>query len=91
MTTEELRKFFDDNFGLNPRPGMYLVDIETYANVCQSIFEAAFDKYDIQWSTDGGRSIEIWLGPNKGIMFKKIELIIGNRIPLKGANNDSKT
>jgi hypothetical protein len=65
-TTEELRRKFNNEFRLSKWPATYEVDSETYANVCQTIFE---------WAGDLGL-VKIAIGPNNGIMFKNVELIL---------------
>ena len=71
MTTTELQKKFNLEFGLSPWPASYQVDHETYANVCQTIF-------GVLKSLDGleGYGYVIMLGPHKGIMFKNVELML---------------
>lgn len=83
MTTDELRRKFNSKFGLDEWPNSYEVDAETYANVCQSIFkykvEYGIDTFPVTYNTvDGikGHYINLGLGPNNGIMFKDIELIL---------------
>jgi len=80
MTTEELRKKFNDEFG--PKDGWplaYEVNAETYGNVCQSVFTwAAADNIDKIFRRGYGDLgiVEIAIGPNNGIMFKNVELIL---------------
>jgi len=70
MTTTELRKKFNSQFGIGVDwPKTYEVDAETYGNVCQSIFNNLREKYEYN-------VIEISLGEHGGIMFKNVELII---------------
>ncbi len=80
MTANELKKKFDDEFGLNPRPGQFKVDHETYANVCQSYFNWIIKNKVLVWEEQDGSNklIHVALGPNNGIMFKNIELILEN-------------
>lgn len=40
MTSNELRHKFNTEFGLKSWPKTYEVDVETYGNVCQEIFNA---------------------------------------------------
>lgn len=84
MTTEELRKFFNDNFNLNQWPTTYEVDHETYANVCQFMFEYKSKTSGMYWDTvENGKEkstvevVAIGIGmTNKGILFKGVELIL---------------
>jgi hypothetical protein len=40
MTSNELRNYFNNTFGLKEKwPATYEVNAETYVNVCQAIFE----------------------------------------------------
>lgn len=80
MTTEELRRHFNDNFELDKWPETFEVDHETYANVCNYIFSLVKENgYLI--SIGSITRIGISVGLNGGILFKNVELI------LKGNNN----
>ena len=69
MTTEELRNEMNRNFRVNQSwPKEYAVDAETYANVCQFIFEVK--------TRDPDGFILIAIGEKRGIMFKNVELIL---------------
>ena len=72
MTINELRSKLND-FGLNEFPKTFEVDAVTYANVCQGLFnhleKCHFRESDLQ-------AITVSLGPNNGIMFKNVELIL---------------
>jgi len=72
LTIVELKKLFNES---NELPKTYEVDAETYANVCQSIFNNLWE-FTEYWSERGIRRIDLSLGPNKGIMFKNVELIL---------------
>lgn len=72
MTSGELRNIFNE-FELGKWPKTYEVDHETYANVCQEVFNSHFLN-EVEYYK--GRSIRISLGSNNGIMFKDIELIL---------------
>lgn len=82
MTTSQLRKTLNDEFGINKWPSTYEVSLETYANVCQSIFKHQFDQEDLYWDTasmdkSDVKILSIAVGKaNKGIMFKNVELIL---------------
>lgn len=72
MTLEELRNKFNNEFGIEKWPKTYEVDSDTYANICQGIFD-----YKIK---DENRMypflIEVTVGLNNGIFFKGVELIL---------------
>lgn len=69
MTPNELRNYFNNTYGMNESwPKQFKVDADTYAQVCQEIFNLVVDHH--------GPFIEIALGPNNGIMFKNVELIL---------------
>lgn len=59
------------------------VDHETYANVCQDIFEHQFDNSTLTIHTKEFSQLSISVGPNKGIMFKNVELILKSRGMMK--------
>ena len=69
MTSNELRSIFNETYGLGEWPKSVIVDHETYANVCQDIFNHIINE-------DGGPWVHLGLGPNNGIMFKNVELIL---------------
>lgn len=70
MTTNELRRWFNDVYGLQPWPETFNVTAETYGNVCYEIFQ--------HWMTGRDTIAPIKLGPHGGIMFKGVELIVEN-------------
>lgn len=73
MTVEELRNHFNDQYGVGrPFPETYIVDAETYANVCQFTFIAKSIEFN------GEHLVKVHLGKNNGIMFKGVELILKN-------------
>ena len=75
MTADELAHLFNTEFGLHDQwPRSYKVDGDTYANVCQRIFEYAI-------KTGPYREITIFIGPNNGIIFKNVELILTHERP----------
>lgn len=84
MTIDELRNHFNDNFPAYEKwPTTYEVDHETYANVCQSIFnfqvEDNVDTIPLTYNTPNGHKgycISLCLGSRNGIMFKNVELIL---------------
>ncbi len=75
MTTQELRKYFNDTFGLEDWPKSFEVDKQTYANCCQEIFNWHVEHGNMAIDTRGYQFIRITLGPNNGILFKNVELI----------------
>ena len=71
MIPEQLRQKFNNEFGLSSWPEKYEVDHETYANICQLIFTNSnkIRLNKILW-------VDVSVGPNDGIMFKGVELIL---------------
>jgi len=74
MTANELIQFFNDRFILGEWPDKYEVDCLTYANVCQAVFE--HESTELIYFSKKGSQVKITLGPNHGIMFKNVELIL---------------
>lgn len=75
MTSNELGNYLNKEYGIeNPWPAKLEVDADTYAQVCQAIFDHVVNNYHLS-----GPFYEIALGPNKGIMFKNVELILKER------------
>lgn len=86
MTVQELTKLFNQSFGDRldkPWPKTYDVDHETYANVCQSLFEWKAERVFVNNIKDDMKWIEISIGANNGIMFKNVELILKSRGMMK--------
>lgn len=75
MTANELIDKFNNEFGLSTWPETYEVDANTYANVCQLIFESKLD-YDDYMSIDKYRVVNISLGKHGGIIYRNVELIL---------------
>jgi len=79
MTASELKEFLFNIYGYRPYPDTYEVDADTYANVCQEIFNNKITN-DHNYSLVEGRnyySMRIEVGKiSKGIMFKGVELIL---------------
>ena len=72
MTSHELHQFFNKTYGISKEwPKQYKVDSDTYANVCQAVFTQAVVTDNLL----GYDVIQISIGPNKGIMFRNVELI----------------
>ena len=77
MTTNELIDQFNTEFGLNEWPQSYEIDAETYAHVCQSMFNWAIQNDTLVWNGNEKLAlIYIALGGHNGIMFKNVELIL---------------
>ena len=75
-TPDELRKHFNKTYGISVQwPKTFEVSAELYGRVCQEIFEHNLN-YDFDELTDDTLAIDVVLGPNKGIMFKNVELLI---------------
>lgn len=77
MTITELTLLFNTKYGLNRWPSEYVVDLQTYVNVVQYMFDNAADVCDTKlWN--GKREINfvrIGIGPHNGIMLKNVELL----------------
>ena len=71
MTTDELRIKINNELELGLRSITWEVDAETYGNVCQDVFN-----YLIDGENHSRGVIPISVGPNKGIIFKNVELIL---------------
>lgn len=79
MTAIELRDHFNLLFGMEQKwPKKYGVDAETYGNVCQEVFNhlQRRDSIYIYEHVSGLQFVRLALGPNGGIMFKNVELIL---------------
>ncbi len=82
MTVQELRKSLEDQYGLHTKwPDRLLVDADTYANVCDFVFNRAVENNDPERGVNcnmrvGGYYIidNLGLGPHRGIMFKDVEI-----------------
>jgi len=79
MTAEELNQIFNNKYGLEKEwPKIYPVDAETYGNICQAFFTWAIESEneEIVWKDGNSTLIRLALGPNNGLMFKNVELIL---------------
>lgn len=78
-TVEELRKYFNTEFGIGEWPKQFEVSAELYGRCCQVIFDRA-QKSNIQKIFRKGLGdlglIEVVIGEHGGIMFKNVELIL---------------
>lgn len=70
MTTQEFRIKLHSEFGDKPYPATYPVDAATYGHICNSIL-----KWNKELCKDG-IVITLDLGPNGGILYKGIELVL---------------
>lgn len=72
MTANEFIQKLNDIHPLGKWPETLKVSPDTYANCCQFAFNSSTqdDRYAM--------SIRIFIGPNKGLLFKNIELILGD-------------
>ena len=87
MTSKELRELLMKGGPEKEPPKSYLVDAETYANACQSIFEWCWKNRAILPFKGKGKVIEVVLGPHKGLMFKNVELIYAPDTSTNGEGN----
>lgn len=79
MKSDELKSLFNRIFGLNPWPEKFEVDAETYGNCCQEVFDYIMNhnKDQVLMSSSFDEfAITVILGPNNGLMFKNVELIL---------------
>ena len=83
MTIEELRSYFNRVFSIEKEwPKTFEVDADTYANCCQAAFiRAEEDNLTLIFRSGRGdlSTRQIWVGPNNGLMFKGVELILNTR------------
>jgi len=75
MTTQDLRTHFNHSFGLGEWPESFSVDPDTYAHVCQTVFDHLVDKLVVQ-DLNGANRVAVSLGPHNGLMFKNVELLL---------------
>jgi len=77
MTTIELRNYLKDNFRLDePFPETFEVDAETYANVCQFLFNLKAEEMEEHGIEPIKYMAKVWLGKHNGVLFKGVELIL---------------
>lgn len=79
MTAIELTELFNNKFGLNEWPKIFEVDPNTYANICQELFSWKAKRVFINNIVNDIKWIELSIGPNDGIMFRNVELILKPR------------
>lgn len=72
MTVEQFKRMLNSNYGVEKNwPARLMVDADTYANVCQAVFENNINKIN-------GPGVSVEVGPRNGIKFKNIELILNS-------------
>lgn len=78
MTSDELRRVFNDYYdkhGLEkPIESPYHVDAETYGHVCSEILSTKLETGAALIFGNGIVIVDV--GPNRGILFKGVELLI---------------
>ena len=80
---EELREYFNNAYGLEKEwPKTFEVSAELYGRCCQAVFDKEGDK-ELYWDVVLDGESKPWiimksisLGPNRGLMFKNVELLI---------------
>lgn len=81
MTVEELSSRLNNLFD-KEWPKTCEVDADTYANCCQAAFEKA-EEDNLNIILRSGRgdlaTRQVWVGPNNGLLFKGVELILAGR------------
>lgn len=70
----ELASELSRKFGFNRWPAVYEVDAATYGYVCQALLDWALEHQFPDLTEKFGLKLEV--GPNNGIMFKGVELLI---------------
>lgn len=83
MTANELISHFNNTYGMHTSwPKTYSIDIETYGNCCQAVFNWFIENKEIyKLGKEGiGQYYEIKLpiGIHGGLLFKNVELIISS-------------
>lgn len=69
---DELRAYLNNAYGMEKEwPKTFQVGAATYGEVCQAIFNHIVDD-----NMENNGVIDISIGPNNGIMFKNVELIL---------------
>jgi hypothetical protein len=77
MTARELRDHFNTKYGLaEPWPTLFEVDAETYGYVLEAVLESRRREH-LEWFDPSNiETLCISVGPNGGVMFKNVEIII---------------
>ena len=68
MSAGELRGYLNSTYGQFSRPSMFVVDAATYGNVVQELIKEETNRIF--------NYVQLPLGPNDGIMFEEVELIL---------------
>lgn len=77
MTANQLLTQLNNTYSLDKWPKAYEVDHETYANCCQAVFNWLVETGNAQnYPCLESDKEAVSLGPNNGIMFKDVELIL---------------
>jgi hypothetical protein len=83
VTANELRAHFNQTFGVSPWPLTFEVDAATYGHACQAVFASlmkAAEEADrttvLQTYGPSFDKIGVAIGPNGGILFKNVELLL---------------
>lgn len=90
MTANQLIRMFNEDYGFsNDWPKVYKVDYHTYAHCCQYVFNHVIDNIEMFFEWDqikdgkpfqGANIVGIAIGPNNGLMFKNVELILKGEV-----------
>ncbi len=81
---DELRQYFHNAYGMETEwPKTFEVSAELYGRACQFVFDQQDLTKELYWDVVKDGKPQEWLimknislGPNRGIMFKNVELII---------------
>lgn len=75
---EELISYLNNTYGMEKKwPDQFEVSAELYGRVCHMLIKKAREDRDLYFNWEGFRNtVAIDIGPNDGVMFKNVELII---------------
>lgn len=77
VRVEELLNYFHLAYGIEANwPDKFEVSPLLYARVCEATFKYLLDKEAVMHLKDNVRVVSIALGPNGGIWFKNVELVM---------------
>ena len=77
FTVEELRNYFNTAYGIEANwPDKFEVSPLLYARVCQATFDYLISKEAVMNIKENVRVVSIAIGPNGGIWFKNVELVM---------------
>jgi len=87
MTSQDLRAIVNDKILSLDRipPRTILVDTDTYAHVCVTVVSWAMER-GIYTEGSGCSFVMFAVGPNQGVMFKGIELVLEGPADVKLAD-----